>query len=166
MHRATFHQGWQLECERLTTTSRENGQQRLVFHSRSCCILLQRFTLVGSKLIITEELLQVVVDIKISTAIRTTLITSRMSKKTHTILYVRIVVQYPRWSNRTIVGGVYKSKRECKFCWLLSYDSCYVCMFTDFALKFFTNQLCKSYYIISFCSNKFDEPLEFRNVMQ
>ena len=166
MHRTPFHQCRQLECERFSSTCRTDRQQRTPLYSSPSRIFLQRFTLVGPELIIAKELLQIVVDIKISTAIRTPFITSRMSKKMHTILYVRIVVQHPRWSNRTIVGGVYKSKRECKFCWLLSYDFCYVCMFTDFALKFFTNQFCKSFFVISFCSNKFDEPLEFRNVMQ
>lgn len=68
-------------------------------HSSPDCVFLQKFTLVGSELIIAKELLQVVVDIKFSTAIVASFLTSRMSKKTHTILYVRKDLQHPRWSN-------------------------------------------------------------------
>ena len=166
MYRTAFHQGWQLECERFPSTSWENCQQRLSLYCCPCCIFLQRFPLVSSELIIAKELLKIVVDIKISIAIRTSILALYMSKKAHTVLYVRIVMQHPRWSNRTMVGGVDESKGECKLNRLLSHDACHIRVLADFVPIFFTNQFRKSFFIFKFCSNKFYEPFEFWYIMQ
>ena len=57
MHGATIYQCRQLKRKRLTATRREYSKQRFTFNSSSHRHFLQRFSLVGTKLIITKKLL-------------------------------------------------------------------------------------------------------------
>ena len=110
MHRTTRHQCRQLESQRFATTCWKYSQKRLTVNGSLRRPLLQRFSIICTKLVIPKEQFQIASNVKFAVTICTSFHTTLMTQLSNYIFNIRKITQHPCRSNRTAVRCINQSQ--------------------------------------------------------